>query len=395
MFSKFVFAQFSLGIVIGSIIACSPTKFGKNTQQASALCDSSVTSCVVHTSSTEITQAYKVGSGKVDILFVNDNSASMSKNQVHMAAKFAGFIQNLDAKSIDYRIAITTTDLNTVSQAVTRLVTFGNSQKYISQADSNRVTLFNNAIIRNETLDCENFIISMFNTYGVYFQSDISNPYYAAQYPLKCPSSDTRGIYTANLVVSENTDSLMRADANLNVILISNDNVRQGHAMETKDTASAFTSMMQQQYPTKYWDFNSIIVKDLTCKTSQSLYNAVNQLVMNQSGPAIAGGIGIEYANLSNSAARDIDNNPRPRGQILDICQADYAHNFNAMSTQIADEARMFTIKCVPSAAPTVSVVGNSTANITHTWSGDKIVFPRGTEGTSVSIKYTCYTGPT
>lgn len=392
MFSKFVFAQFTLGIVIGSIIACSPTKFGKNQQQATALCDNSVTNCVVQSASTEITQAFKVGSGKVDILFINDNSASMSKNQVHMAAKFSGFIQNLDAKSIDYRIAITTTDLNTVSQAATRLITFGNGQKYVTQADSNRVTLFNNAIIRNETLDCENLIISMFNTYGSVFQM---NSYYAAQYPIKCPSSDTRGINTANLVVSENTAALMRADANLNVILISNDNVRQGKAMEANDSAASFTSMMQQQHPNKYWDFNSIIVKDSTCKQTQSLYNAANQLVVNQSGPAIAGGIGIEYANLSNSAARDIDNNPRPRGQILDICQADYAHNFNAMSTQIADEARLFTLKCVPSVAPSVSVVGNSTSNISHTWNGDKIVFPRGTEGTSVSIKYSCYTGPT
>ena len=392
MSSKFIYAQFTLGIVIGSIIACSPTKFGKNQQQATALCDSSVSNCVIQSASTEVTQTYKVGSGKVDILFVNDNSASMSKNQVHMAAKFAGFIQSLDAKSIDYRIAITTTDLNTVSQASTRLITFGNGQKFITQTDSSRVTLFNNAIIRNETLDCENLIISMFNTYGSSFQS---NSYYTSQYPIKCPSSDTRGIYTANLVVSENTSSLMRTDANLNVILISNDNVRQGKAMELNDSAASFTSMMQQQHPTKYWDFNSIIVKDSTCKQSQSLYNAANQLVVNQSGPAIVGGIGIEYANLSNSAARDIDNNPRPRGQILDICQADYTHNFNSMSTQIADEARMFTMKCTPSAAPTVTVVGSSTTNISHTWNGDKVVFPRGTEGTSVTIKYNCYTGPT
>lgn len=392
MLSKFVFAQFTLGIVIGSIIACSPTKFGKNEQQAAALCDSSVANCVVQSASTELTQAFKVGSGKVDILFVNDNSASMSKNQVHMAAKFAGFIQNLDAKSIDYRISITTTDLTVVSQAATRVITFGNGQKYLTPADSNRVTLFNNAIIRNETLDCENLIISMFNTFGSAFQM---NSYYEAQYPIKCPSSDTRGINTANLVVSENTASILRADANLNIILISNDNVRQGKAMDANDTAASFTGMMQQLHPTKYWDFNSIIVKDSSCKQSQSLYNAANQLVVNQSGPAIAGGIGIEYANLSNSAAKDIDNNPRPRGQILDICQADYSHNFNAMSTQIADEARMFTLKCVPSVAPTVTVVGNSSSNISHTWNGDKIVFPRGTEGTSVSIKYSCYTGPT
>lgn len=389
MSSNYIYTQFALGIVFGSVIACSPTKFSKN-QQTSNLCDSSVTNCVVQSAATEVTQMYKVGSGKVDILFVNDNSASMSKNQVSMAAKFAGFIQNLDSKSVDYRIAITTTDLITVT--ANRLVSFGNGQKYISQVDSNRVTLFNNAIIRNETLDCENLIISMFNTYGNAFQS---NSYYAAQYPLKCPSSDTRGIYTANLVISENAGSLMRDDANLNIILISNDNVRQGNTLETMDTAANFNSMMLQKHPTKYWDFNSIIVKDSPCKQTQSLRNAVNQLVTNQNGPAISGGLGIEYANLSNSAAKDIDNNPRPRGMILDICQSDYAQHFNSMATQISDDARMFNMKCVPTVAPTVSVTGNPAATIAHTWNGNKIVFARGTEGTSVTIKYKCYTGPT
>lgn len=391
MLSKFLCMQFAVGIIFGSVIACSPTKFGSS-HQTTSICDATVSNCVTQTGSIDVTQNYKIGSGKIDILFVTDNSASMSKNQVLMASKFSGFIKNLDSKSIDYRIAITTTDLNSVTQSAKRFISFGNGQKFITNLDSDRINLFNNAIIRNETLDCENLIISMFNTKGAAFQSD---PYYVSQYPIKCPSSDTRGIYTANLVISDNSDSFMRSDANLSIILISNDNVRQGKTLESKDTAAAFVNMMQEQYPTKYWDFNSIIVKDNICKQSQTLYSATNQLVINQSGPAISGGMGIEYANLSNSAARDIDDNPRPRGQILDICQTDYAQNFNSMSTQISQDARMLTMKCTPSAAPVVFVAGNPSLNISHTWSGDKIVFPRGSEGTSVTISYTCYTGPT
>lgn len=394
MFSKYRYAQFTIGIILGLIVACSPTKFDKS-QQVTSICDSSVSNCVIQSGSTDVTQIYKIGSGKVDILFVTDNSASMSNNQVHMAAKFAGFIQNLDAKGTDYRIAITTTDLNSVSQESNRLISFGNGKKFITRTDSDRVALFYNAIIRNETSTCENFIISMFNTYGTSFQSNQVNPYYASQYSTKCPSSDTRGIYTANIVVSENSSSFMRSDANLNVILISNDDVRQGNAMEPNDRAETFISMMQQKYPTKYWDFNSIIVKDNTCEVAQTLYTATNQLVVNQNGPAISGGIGVEYANLSNSAARDIDNNPRPRGQILDICQSDYAQNFNSMSTQISQDARMFTMKCAPTAAPVVTAIDNSNTNVSYTWSGDKIIFTRGSEGTNVSISYSCYTGPT
>ena len=89
----------------------------------------------------------------------------------------------------------------------------------------------------------------MFNTYGNSFQSQTD---YVNNYSRLCPSSDTRGIFTARLVVGENSSSFMRSDANLNVIAISNDNVRQGQPKETNDTASAFVSMMQSNYPNKY-----------------------------------------------------------------------------------------------------------------------------------------------
>lgn len=388
MSSKFYAVQFILGSVLGSLIACSPTKFSQPDVTGS-LCDSSVTNCVVQNNYADLTQDFKVGSGKVDILFVNDNSASMSKIQTQLAARFSGFIQSLDSKSIDYRIAITTTDLNSVNGGQ-KLVTFSNGNKYLTRSDANRVSLFNSAIIRNETIQCEDFITFMFNSYGSSFQSQ---PYYHTQYPVKCPSADTRGIYTANVVVSENSSSFIRSDANLNLIVISNDNVRQGKAMEAADRAENFTAMMQQKYPSKYWDFNSIVVKDTTCRSSQVLRNAANQVVTNESGPAIIGGLGLEYAKLSNEAARTIDNTVRPRGKILDICQADYAQHFSTMSTQISEDARMFNMKCVPESAPTVTAAdGNS---ITYTWNGDKVIFAKGTEGRSVRVGYRCYTGPT
>src|SRR5437868_13274459 len=104
MSPKFVSIHFIVGVVLGTVIACSPTKFSQS-KNANVLCDNNVANCVVSPQSIDVTQSFKVGSGKVDILFVNDNSASMSKAQVQMAAKFSGFIQSLDSKSINYRIA--------------------------------------------------------------------------------------------------------------------------------------------------------------------------------------------------------------------------------------------------------------------------------------------------
>ena len=201
-------SQISIGLIIGSVIACSPIRFTPTENTAAVVCDGA-TSCIISNGIVSISDNVQIGAGKVDILFINDNSASMSPIQAQLAAKFSGFIKNLDEKKIDYRIAITTTDLDSVKSK--GLITFGNGKSYISNADANRFSLFNTAIIRPETLKCETFITSMFNTYGPSFQSRQD---YAVGYPQNCASPDTRGIYTGNLVISQNTDSFMRTDAN-------------------------------------------------------------------------------------------------------------------------------------------------------------------------------------
>ncbi len=382
-------SQFTLGIALGVIIACSPTKFTPQSQVAGSC--SAASNCVVNNQYNEYTNVpFNVGAGKVDILFINDNSASMSKIQTLLTQRFAGFIQNLDSKQIDYRIAITTTDLNGVTKK--KLTTFSNGSSYIKNSDSDRINMFNTAIRRTDTIACEDMITSAFNTNRENFQNSAK---YAADYAAVCPSSDTRGLHTGSLVVSENSDSFMRTDAGLNIILISNDDVRQARyttdsnfALANNDTAAGFVSMMQSQYPTKYWDFNSIVVTDNSCKATQTLRNASGEEVRNQSGPVISGGIGSEYINLSRSGAVTIDNAARTRGLVLNICQSDYAANFSSMATQISDSSRMMGLNCSPATAPIVSPVG-----VPYTWNGDKLIFGRGSEGVAVTVSYRCYTG--
>lgn len=49
---------------------------------------------------------------KVDLLWVVDNSRSMTQHQQNISNQFAAFIDVLDAKRIDYNIAITTMDMS-------------------------------------------------------------------------------------------------------------------------------------------------------------------------------------------------------------------------------------------------------------------------------------------
>src|SRR5436190_127957 len=94
------------GIIV-VYVACAPVNFGANNEPP----DGFANLCVSTPSACAYDYKITIGGPKVDILFVNDNSASMSFEQKALAARFDGFIQNLDSKKVDYRIAITTTDI--------------------------------------------------------------------------------------------------------------------------------------------------------------------------------------------------------------------------------------------------------------------------------------------
>ncbi|MBC7458149.1 MAG: VWA domain-containing protein [Bdellovibrionaceae bacterium] len=392
--STLIYCQFMLGAVIGATIACSPTKFSNS---PSNICIDVPGTCVVGPTSTRVVQDFKVGAGKVDILFVDDNSASMSEIQKKLAAKFAGFIEALDKKDIDYQIGITTTDITKSAS----LLSFGNGQKVLKRSDSNRVSLFNGAIVRTETADCEIFIKSAYESNPSNFDA---TDYYYNNYSKYCPSGDERGIYAAHEVLSKNEASLVRANANLNVIVISNEDVRSGsylndsaYALEEKDKASTLIQMINRTYPLKYWEFNSIITKDATCAAQQQQsFTGSNGLPIRSSDGnyVIGSSIGLEYAAVSSSASHDVDGNVAPRGQNLSICSNDYTAYFSNIAAKIADSARLLSLKCKPMEAPVVTDANGVQSSIPYSWNGDsQIIFQHGSEGIQIKIAYKCYTG--
>lgn len=222
-------SAWKLGAAITTVlffVACSPVNFGKN---ADTSCGSNGVACVQVCSGAncfdQISETKTVGRGKVDILIVDDNSGSMSRDQSKMATKFPTFLQSLG--NVDYRIAITTTDISSaVSQAYSgtntrppsesspsvnqngalqngNLIVFGNGKKYIESSGSSsgaNISYFNSAIQRQETLNCE--------------QSGYK----------QCPSDDERGVFAANLAIDKN--EFMRVGADLAVIVLSNEDER-------------------------------------------------------------------------------------------------------------------------------------------------------------------------
>ncbi len=53
------------------------------------------------------------GSNETDILFVVDNSGSMSQEQTNLAVNFSSFVQIVEALDVEYRLGVTSTDAST------------------------------------------------------------------------------------------------------------------------------------------------------------------------------------------------------------------------------------------------------------------------------------------
>ncbi|MGZ7109608.1 MAG: hypothetical protein ACXVHW_11600, partial [Methanobacterium sp.] len=213
--------------LISIYVGCSSVNFAKDEELNK--CQNSGLNCISQNGKDYFDETVTVDGGLVDILIVDDNSASMSFEQSQLAIRFSGFIQNLENQKADYRIAITTTDISSNSNPPRlvnqnnalqdgHLIRFPNGSYFI---DSTSGTLaqkedwFKKTIQRKETLDCESFIRA---NYG---RSDYDNLYSA-----NCPSGDERGIYAANLVVKNNPNNFIRPRSHLAIIILSDEDER-------------------------------------------------------------------------------------------------------------------------------------------------------------------------
>lgn len=280
--------------------------------------------------------------GKVDILFVDDNSASMSTEQKELAARFSNFVNLLDSKSMNYRIAITTTDISSSknpARAINqngalqdgRLIPLGNGKKFISAKEgsaSDRNLWFNNGITRQETKDCESFIKSWLAA-----KKSTTGAEYDAEYLKNCPSTDERGIYAAGLVIKNNPDSFLREDADLAIIFLSDEDERSGlyyysmpgYELESQDKAATLISTLKTTYPNKSFGIHAIITTTPECKSLQD----------NQMAGAVSGSFGWEYkrtvdAAKAEMASRGVDSKISSKMVVGDICGGADKYTVNA-----------------------------------------------------------------
>ena len=388
----------------GFVVACSPVQFGMDTSK----CEEVGETCVVDESGNyKFDYSVTAGGGKVDILIVNDNSASMSFEQRALADRFNNFVQRLDQRKVDYRIAITTSDIsNQVSggtegnnpRAINqngalqdgRLITFGNGAKYLTPTTSNRVNLFRGAIERPETKQCETFIANWVKANGIRSTElgSALQTQYDQQYKVNCPSGDERGIYAANLVLNNNPDSFMRPDAYFVVIFLADENVRSNffYAPVSEDRAGTFAQNFLNKYGTsKTMKAHAVVVKSdgcLTTQNSQTLLDSSGAPVSATTG-FVSGSKGNEFLGLTNAGW----------GVSVDICSLNYTTALGDINTSIEDQIKDVRLLCANPQDLQVSINGTPAAATGYSVSvvGNLLTInPKLAVGDQINLSYSC-----
>ncbi|XGC81574.1 hypothetical protein ACES2L_03655 [Bdellovibrio bacteriovorus] len=376
----------ALSFLIGLYVGCSPVKFSLDDSK----CKDS--GCVVENGKYSFNYSATAGYGKVDILIVNDNSASMSFEQARLAPRFANFIGDLDSRNIDYRIGMVATDVAGANKG--SLLSFGGSA-YLTPQNPDRVNLFNQTIQRPETLACEKFIANWIRNNGGN-TSSINGSAYSAAYAQNCPSGDERGVYAANLVVNNNPSSFIRGDAHLAIIFLGDEDERSGLYCEQYDSNGACVKM-SSQYAFDQMDqpgylisnikdklgadkFNSLSVHAIVVK-DQACLNQQNSQALDNYAPTtglVSGSYGRNFLAFTNQGW----------GMAADICSSDYTSQLGQIRTKITDRIKDIVLNC---SSPTDLIVTVSGSPVSHHLDGKTLKFNQYlAPGTSVTLSYKC-----
>lgn len=365
----------AMSLIIVFYSGCSPVKFSLDDSK----CKDS--GCIVDDGKYSFNYSTTAEYGKVDILIVNDNSASMSFEQARLGPRFTNFITDLDNRKIDYRIAMTTTDVAGASGG--KLVSFKEGVFYLTPKDSDRVALFNDKIKRDETIACEKFIADWIRNNGG-DRNAINSTAYSSGYSKNCPSGDERGVYSANLIIKNNPSSFIRADAHLAVIFLSDEDERSGlygsmgYALEEMDQPNYLISNVKSTLGEE--KFNSLSVHAIVVKDQSCLNHQNSQALDNYSPTAglVTGSIGNVYLTFTSQGW----------GNSADICSNDYPSQLGQIRTKITERIKDIMLSCSNPSDLVVTVSGNP---VSHTVDGKVLKFNQQlAPGTSVTLSYRC-----
>jgi len=294
-------------------------------------------------SSTSVVDSFTVpNNNAVDILFVIDNSGSMRIEQQSISTKLSSFISKVT--NLDWRIAITSTDMtSSTAPANGLLVNMVSNQKYL---DVN-------------VLD-----------YAAIFEQKVQ---------LGSSGSGTEeGVRASLTALMRNEANWMRPDAQLAVILLSDEDECSNQSASCMGTENDPDNLLQQIRTTygdrKNFTFNSIVIQDEACRQVQG-----SQLDRN--GNPILAYIGYVY-----KYATDITS-----GINGSICSSDYGQELGAIGDRVQLYSGSFMLQCKPvNGEVTVKRDSDGSVVATHT-DNNRVIFDELlVPNTNLTISYKC-----
>jgi hypothetical protein len=286
--------------------------------------------------------------GKIDVLFIDDNSGSMDPNQTSLANKFSSFASEL--MNIDWQIGITTTDCSAGPYGIcgSLLPLTGASSKILTPSTPNYQTVFGNSIQRPETKGCLNT--------GT------------------CPAGNSEPLLSATTAMNKfNTDNngFFRGNSDLAIVILSDADEGQTGSSTYNNRPSQLIAAFNNNWPSstgKKLKIYSIIVKpgDTTC------FNTMNA---GSNGFSFYGALIDQTVNLTS-------------GLSTSICAPDYSVPLKAIGESVRTLTNSVQLAHTPIAG-SVTVTFTPNQNIGFKVIGDRVVFDAPPSvGTEIKVDY-------
>ena len=338
-----------LTLVCAAAIGCAPARWaeqsanGANNQSGGGSGGGPVTS------PKKTTEEFQqdANANKVDILIVNDNSASMDEEQQKMSMRFTSFVSDL--KGLDYRIAMTTTDLDSPKYNLGgRIVAWsGTTAKVLTPLTADADLKFKNTIKRAETIGCAK-------------RND-------------CPSKNEQPLRAIELAVDQATTAnkeLFRDGVDFVAVVLSDED-----ELSNAPVGATTAAHVIQHFKTAFNETKRLEVHGLVVMPGD---DACLQLQSHQ-GPV---------GSKSSYATRVADLSVLTKGSLHSICDADYAKDLSAISTQVRKLVSSFELKETPS-PNSLSVVLTPTYKTKWTSESNRLIFnPAPPAGTKIEVTY-------
>jgi hypothetical protein len=276
---------------------------------------------------------------KVDILFVVDNSGSMTDEQIKLGPALASFLTSL--ARIDWQIGITTTDVSNGPHGVKgTLVPFkGTSTRILNKNVPNYAAAFSSTVVRDELVGCSGST---------------------------CPSSDERPLEAIVMAVNKrNTENsgFFRSGADLATVILSDED--EGSTGTGTSPATVLANVVAA-FGTKTYTGFGIVIKpgDTACYNSQT--SSVGQYGTYASGLALL-----------------------TQGLLGSICDADYGPALASIGQRVREMVKSITLRMMPNPDTLQIRIRPFDPNLTWTIEGQTITFNTPPKpGTRIDIMY-------